>query len=231
MQGPTEEMEELDELELLPGPVASAPAPAVDEEPIPPVFITETRASVDEHVVAEEASAAQVFPILEVSQKISQKSVHHPLTSSFIPDSVYSGPTYLPSTSSTPQASPMSVNLPPSASISPPPTKMAARDWSPRLPLASSLVDGSPLRPRFLKRVAHHSTSQLENSFIRHQLKTLQPPQSPPPSRKTGRRNLVGAQSCEGDLPPPDSDASSFLKFTIIFIIFVLILCFTFLYH
>ncbi|OJA18177.1 hypothetical protein AZE42_05301 [Rhizopogon vesiculosus] len=76
-QGPTEEMEELDELEQLPDLLAGTPALAADEKPVPPILITETRASVDEHVVTEEAAAAQevpqVFPILEVSQKISKK--------------------------------------------------------------------------------------------------------------------------------------------------------------
>ncbi|OAX41176.1 hypothetical protein K503DRAFT_531900 [Rhizopogon vinicolor AM-OR11-026] len=76
-QGPAEEMEELDKLEQLPDLLASTPALAADEMPTHPILITETRASVDDHVVTEEAAAAQeapqAFPILEVSQKISQK--------------------------------------------------------------------------------------------------------------------------------------------------------------
>jgi hypothetical protein len=80
-QGPSEDSEELDDLEQLPGPVTNIHALATEEEPIPPVLITETRASVDEHVMAEGAPAAQetpqIFPILdERSQKFSKKSVH-----------------------------------------------------------------------------------------------------------------------------------------------------------
>ena len=235
-QGPNEETEELDKLEQLPGPVASIPELATDEVPISPVLITETRASVDGYVTAEAAQETpQTFPILEGSQKTSKKSVHPPFTSPLISDSMCSGPVYLLSTSSTPQVTPMSLSLPPSALTSLPPMTMAARDWSPQLPHASFLVDGSPLRQRFLKRAAHPSTSQLENLFLNPQLKTLQPLPSPLPSRKTERRSLVGAQSCEGDLP--QSYASKFLKFTIIFIIsifiFILILmhCLNFLYH
>ncbi|KAG1733617.1 uncharacterized protein EDB91DRAFT_633015 [Suillus paluster] len=136
----------------------------------------------------------------------------------------------LPSTSSTP---PRSLNPTPSASISPPPTEPTARGWSPRPLLVSSLVDGSPLRPRFLKRVAHRSTLPLENLFISRQSKTLQPllqpPPSPLPSRKTGKRSLVGAQSCERDRPLPY--ASEFLKLIIVFIIFVLVLYSTFFHY
>lgn len=103
-QGPNdavEEVEKLDELEHLPGPLSSIPAFATDEEPIPPVLITTTRASVDEPVMAEtpscseddvtvselsktygdvEASGApiaqeipQTFPVLEEPQKIANK--------------------------------------------------------------------------------------------------------------------------------------------------------------
>ncbi|KAG1750143.1 hypothetical protein EDB19DRAFT_1904393 [Suillus lakei] len=103
-QGPNEvveEVEELDELEHLPGPVSSIPALAADEEPIPPVLIIETRASVDEPVMTEAPSehegainvselsetcddvevdeapiireTPQTFPILEEPQKIVNK--------------------------------------------------------------------------------------------------------------------------------------------------------------
>ncbi|KAG2140104.1 hypothetical protein DEU56DRAFT_798627 [Suillus clintonianus] len=103
-QGPNEdveEVEELDELEYLPGPVSSVPALEADEEPIPPVLITETRASVDEPVVAEVPSehegavtvselsethgdvevngapiareTPQTFPVLEELQKVAKK--------------------------------------------------------------------------------------------------------------------------------------------------------------
>lgn len=103
-QGPNdtvEEVEELDKLEHLPGPLSSILALAADEEPIPPVLITETLASVDEPTMAEtplylegdvtvselsethdnvEASGAlitretpQTFPILEEPQKIARK--------------------------------------------------------------------------------------------------------------------------------------------------------------
>jgi hypothetical protein len=98
-QGPNGAVEEVQELEDLPGPLSSIPALAVDEEPIPPVLITETRASVDEPVVAEtlsrsegdviiselsktyvEASGApitreipQTFPVLEEPQRITNK--------------------------------------------------------------------------------------------------------------------------------------------------------------
>lgn len=258
MQGPNEAVEEVQELEHLSGPLSSIPASAADEEPIPPVLITETRASVDEPVMTEtlsrsegnvivselsetcddvEASGAlvaretpQTFPVLEEPQKIAnKKSVHVSLTSFLIPDSMHSGQACLPSMSSTP---PKSLKLAPSASIFPPTMEPTATDWSPRPLLVSSLVDGSPLHPRFLKRVAHRSTLQLENSSISPQSKTLQPLlqplPSPPLSRKTRKRSLVGAQSCErqGLLPY----ASEFLKLIIVFIIFVLVLYFTF-YH
>ncbi|KAG1779156.1 hypothetical protein EV702DRAFT_1090745 [Suillus placidus] len=103
-QGPNdavEEVEKLDELEHLPGPLSNIPALATDEVPIPPVLITTTRASVDEPVMAEtpscseddvtvselsktyddvEASGAliaqetpQTFPVLEEPQKIANK--------------------------------------------------------------------------------------------------------------------------------------------------------------
>lgn len=91
-QGQSEETEELDELEQLPSPVASAPALAADEEPVHSVLITETRASVDEYVTADEAPIVQetfqTFPKLEGSQKISQKSVHPSLTAPVITDYV-----------------------------------------------------------------------------------------------------------------------------------------------
>ncbi|KAG2367046.1 hypothetical protein BDR07DRAFT_385643 [Suillus spraguei] len=169
-QGPNdavEEVEELDGLEHLPGPLFSVPTLAADEEPIPPVLITETRASMP----------------------------------------------------------PRSLDPPPSASIFPPPT---AIDWSPQPLPVSSLVDGSLLHPRFLKRVAHRSTLQLENSSTSPQLKILQPLPSPPLSRKTRRRSLVGAQSCEKQGRPPY--ASEFLKLIIVFIIFIFILYSTFYY-
>ncbi|KAG1870602.1 hypothetical protein DFJ58DRAFT_763741 [Suillus subalutaceus] len=100
-QGPNdsvEEAEELDELEHLPGPLSSAPPFVADKEPIPPVLITETRASVDEPTMAEtpscfegdatvsdlsetyddvEASGApiarEIFPVLEEPRKIANK--------------------------------------------------------------------------------------------------------------------------------------------------------------
>jgi len=103
-QGPNdavEEVEELNEIEYLTGPLSNIPALAADEELIPPVIITETRASVDEPVVAEtpsrsegdvtvselsetyddvEASGTsfaretpQTFPVLEEPQKFANK--------------------------------------------------------------------------------------------------------------------------------------------------------------
>lgn len=101
MQGPNEVVEEVQELEHLSSSLSSIPAFAADEEPIPPVLITETRASVDEPVMAEtlsrseddvivselsetcddvEANGAlvareppQTFPVLEEPQKIANK--------------------------------------------------------------------------------------------------------------------------------------------------------------
>lgn len=101
MQGPNEAVEEVQGLEHLSGPLSSIPAFTADEEPIPPVLITETRASVDEPVMAEtlsrsegdvivselsetcddvEANGAlvaretpQTFPVLEEPQKIANK--------------------------------------------------------------------------------------------------------------------------------------------------------------
>ncbi|KAG1771018.1 hypothetical protein EDD22DRAFT_966385 [Suillus occidentalis] len=101
MQGPNEAVEEVQELEHLPGPPSSIPAFVADEEPIPPVLITETRASVDEPVTAEALSRSkgdvtvselfetcndveasevlialetpQTFPVLEEPQKIANK--------------------------------------------------------------------------------------------------------------------------------------------------------------
>ncbi|KAG2133654.1 uncharacterized protein EDB93DRAFT_1173961 [Suillus bovinus] len=95
------EEEELDEIEHIPGPLSSIPALSAHEEPIPPVFITETRAFVDEPLMAEtpslsegdvtvselsesyddvEASGGpiaretpQTFPVLEEPQKITNK--------------------------------------------------------------------------------------------------------------------------------------------------------------
>ncbi|KAG1821145.1 uncharacterized protein BJ212DRAFT_1337899 [Suillus subaureus] len=102
-QGPNdvEEVEDLGELEHLPGPLSSVSALAADEEPIPPVLITETLASVDEPVIAETLSCLegdvtvselsethddveangvpiaretpQTFPVLEEPQKIAKK--------------------------------------------------------------------------------------------------------------------------------------------------------------
>lgn len=249
----------MQEFEHLPGPLSGIPTLATDEEPIPPVLITETRASVDEPVMAETLSRSegdvivselsetyddvaangapiaretpQTFPVLEEPQKLANKmSVHVSLTSFLIPDSMHSGQACLPSMSSTPLRS---LKLAPSVSIFPPTTEPTATDWSPRPLLVSSLVDGSPLHPRFLKRVAHRSTLQLENLSISPQSKTLQPLlqplPSPPLSRKTRKRSLVGAQSCERQGLPPYY-ASEFLKLIIVFIIFVLVLYFTF-YH
>lgn len=251
-------MEELNEIEYLTGPLSNIPALAADEELIPPVIITETRASVDEPVVAEtpsrsegdvtvselsetyddvEASGTsfaretpQTFPVLEEPQKFAnKKSVHVSPTSFLTSDFVHSGQACLPSTSLMPLRSP---NPAPSASIFPPTTEPTATDWSPRPLLVSSLVDGSPLHPRFLKRVAHRSTLQLENSSISPQSKILQPLLQPVPfpplSRKTRKRSLVGARSCERQSPPPY--ASEFLKLIIVFITFVLVLYFTFYY-
>jgi hypothetical protein len=248
-------VEELDELEHLPGPLSSIPALAADEEPILPVLITETQASVDELVMAETPSCLegdvtvselsetyddvevsgtsiahetpQAFPVVEESQKIAKKSVHVSLTSFPISDTVHSGQVCLLSTNSTP---PRSLNLAPSASIFLPTTEPTATDWSPRPLLVSSLVDGFPLHPRFQKRVARRLTLQLENSSINPQSKTLQPLPSHPLLRKTRKRNLVGAQSCERQGPPPLPYASEFVKLIIVFITFILVLYFTFYY-